>query len=166
MENPTIDCHYTTFCSHFPSNIVKPGLNSHGSCLCEDCENFSLKVESLKRFKLLEDTNIEELIRSTRAGNNEPEDQFLKSLHEIQSGDRKEDVISYFVWKYDKQEVHGETNVTFAKKMIRKNYQVTVFTLIERILDTFGPLKCHLHRDFVIKKFIKEIRVKSLSDSS
>ena len=58
MENPDLECHYTTFCSHFPPNIMKPGINSHGSCLCEDCENFSLKLEALKRAKLLAEVSL------------------------------------------------------------------------------------------------------------
>ena len=50
--------------------------------------------------------------------------------------------------------------------MTRQNYQVTVSTLIDRIEETFGPLKQHLHRDNVIKKFIRDIRIKAMDDSS
>ena len=166
MENPGVDCHYTSFCAHFPSNIIKPGINSHGSCLCEDCENFSLKIEALKRSNLLKEDNIEDIIKSNREGNSTPEAEFLKALEDIKKGDRKDDVISYFVWKDDKQQVVGENGVTTTKKMTRKNYQVTVSTLIDRIEETFGPLKQHLHRDNVIKKFIRDIRIKAMDDSS
>ena len=145
MENPQQDCHYTTFCSHFPSNIVKPGINSHGSCLCEDCENFSLKLEALKRAKLVTEVNLDDIIRSNRSGDSQPEEKFLETISDIKKSDKKDSVISYFVWEDDKQEVRGENGITTTKKMTRKNYQVTVSTLIERISNSFGPLKQHLH---------------------
>ena len=166
MENPEIECHYTTFCAHFPSHIIKPGLNSHGSCLCEDCENFSLKIEALKRYKLLERDNIEDIIKSNREGDTLPEEEFLKALENIKTGEKKDTVISYFVWKEDKVEVHSENSITVRKKMTRKNYQVTVSSLIDRIVETFVPLKQHLHRDRVIKTFIREIRIQANDDSS
>ena len=166
MENPDIDCHYTTFCAHFPPNIIKPGLNSHGSCLCEDCENFSLKIEALKRYKFLEDNNIDSIIRSNRDGNYDLEEDFLKKLEDIKTGEEKDKVVSYFVWKDEKVDVRGENTVTTTKKMTRMNFQVTVSTLVERILETFEPLKQHLHRDKVIKTYIREIRQKTENDSS
>ena len=166
MENPELECHYTTFCSHFPSNILKPGTNSHGTCLCEDCENFSLKLEALKRARVLEEINLDNIIRSGREGDSEPEETFLSDLSDIKEGDNKDAVVSYFVWEDDKQEVRGENGVSTTKKMTRKNYQVTVRTLIERTTDAFEPLKQHLHRDHVIKQYIREIRIKVSENSS
>ena len=166
MENPLQDCHYTTFCSHFPLNIVEPGINSHGSCLCEDCENFSLKLEALKRAKLVTEVNLDDIIRSNRSGDSQPEEKFLETISDIKKSEKKDSVISYFVWEDDKQEVRGENGITTTKKMTRKNYQVTVSTLIERISNSFGPLKQHLHRDHVIKKFIRKVRLEASEDSS
>ena len=166
MENPGIDCHYTTFCANFPSHIIKPGLNSHGSCLCEDCENFSLKIEALKRYKFLEENNIDSIIRAKIDGNNVLEEDFLEKLEAIKSGDKRDSVVSYFVWKDDKIDVHGENTITTTKKMTRKNFQVTVSTLVDRIQESYEPLKQHIHRDRVIKKFIREKRQKTEEDSS
>ena len=166
MENPDLECHYTTFCSHFPPNIMKPGINSHGSCLCEDCENFSLKLEALKRAKLLAEVSLDKIIRSSREGNSQPEEDFLSDLSDIKKCDQKDSVVSYFIWEDDKQEVRGENGVTTTKKMTRRNYQVTVSTLIDRTTEAFEPLKQHLHRDHVIKNFIREVRMKALADSS
>ena len=166
MENPDIDCHYTTFCANFPPNIIKPGLNSHGSCLCEDCENFSLKIEALKRYKFLEDNNIDSIIRSNREGDYVLEEEFLRKLDDIKTGEAKDAVVSYFVWKDEKVDVRGENTIKTTKKMTRMNFQVTVSTLVERIQETFEPLKQHLHRDRVIKNYIREIRQKTEDDSS
>ena len=166
MENPDIDCHYTTFCAHFPSNIIKPGLNSHGSCLCEDCENFSLKLEALKRYKFMDESNVDYIIKTSNEGNSILEEEFLKTLEEIKTGDKKETVLSYFVWEEEKGEILSENSLTKTRKMTRKNYQVKLSTLIDRIVETFEPLKQHLHRDRVIKTFIRETRLKALEDSS
>ena len=166
MENPDVECHYTTFCSHFPPNIMKPGINSHGSCLCEDCENFSLKLEALNRAKLLREVSLDKIIRSGREGDSQPENKFLSDLGDIKNGDHKDHVVSYFVWEDDKQEVRGENGVSITKKMTRKNYQVTVSTLIDRTAKSFEPLKQHLHRDHVIKNYVREIRMMVLDDTS
>ena len=166
MENPDIDCHYTTFCANFPPNIIKPGLNSHGSCLCEDCENFSLKIEALRRYKFLEDNNIDSIIRSNREGDYVLEEEFLRKLDDIKKGEAKDAVVLYFVWKDEKVDVRGENTIKTTKKMTRMNFQVTVSTLVERIQETFEPLKQHLHRDRVIKNYIREIRQKTEDDSS
>ena len=167
MENPEIDCHYSTFCTHFPDNILKPGVNSHGTCLCEDCENFSLKLEAMKRAKLVSDINLDQIIRSGRDGDIQPEQDFLSVLSELKNSDKKDSVISYFKWEDNKQVTHGENGVTTTtKKMTRKNFQVTVSTLIDKIVESFEPLKQHLHRDKVIKNFIREVRGEVQNDSS
>ena len=87
-------------------------------------------------------------------------------MEEIKTGDKKETVISYFVWEEEKGEIQSENSLTKTRKMTRKNYQVKVSTLIDRIVETFEPLKQHLHRDRVIKTFIRETRLKALEDSS
>ena len=87
-------------------------------------------------------------------------------MDKIKKVEQEDTVISYFVWKDDKVEVQGENSVTTTRKMTRKNFQVTVSTLIERIIETFDPLKQHLHRDRVIKTFIREIRMRTADDSS
>ena len=166
MENPDVDCHYTTFCAHFPPHIIKPGLNSHGSCLCEDCENFSLKIEALKRYKFLDDNNIDSIIRSGRDGDYSLEEEFIRKLEDIKTGENKDTVVSYFVWRDEKIDVRGENTTTTTKKMSRMNFQVTVSTLVDRIREAFEPLKQHLHRDKVIKTYIRKIRQQTEDDSS
>ena len=166
MENPELECHYSTFCTHFPFNIVKPGINSHGSCLCEDCENFGLKEEAIKREKLLTDSggfNVDNVIRLARDGNRNPEEEYLKTLEEIKTGDNKDKIVTYFVWEEDKQTVQDKNdNATVRKRMVRKNIRVTAAGLAARTLQAYGPLKEHLNRDQVIKKYIRNMRQKAI----
>ena len=168
LDNPTLDCLYNTFCLYFPKNIIKPGINSYGSCLCEDCQNFSLKQESLRRAKLLPDQyEVDLIIKSVREGNDEEEIMFLDALKKIKDGEFKDKVISYFVWEDDKKTIiDDDGNVTKTKKMMRKNHQVTASTLAERTTSSYIPLKEHLDRDFIIKNYIRSARMEALMDSS
>ena len=166
LENPTVECHYSTFCAHFPAHIVKPGINSQGSCLCEDCENFSLKEEAIKREKLVQDGqpfNVDIVIHAARVGNSEPEEEYLKTLEQIKIGDDKSKIVTYFHWEDDKQSVQdGNANTTVKKRMIRKNIRTTAAGLASKTLEAYGPLKSHLHRDKVIKDYIRKMRLQTL----
>ena len=164
LDNPSLECHYTTFCLYFPKNIKKPGINSHGSCLCEDCQNFSLKHEALRRAKLLADKyDVDLITKSARAGDTEEESKFLDDLKNVMVGDSKNRVVSYFVWEDDKKTIVEEDGTsTKLRKMMRKNYQVTASTLAERTLVSYESLKEHLYRDSVIKSYIRSARQKLL----
>ena len=96
-ENPTIECHYSTFCFYFPKNIKKPGHDYKGTCLCEDCENFNLKDEALKRERVGQNIpDVEAVIKAACDGNIEPEEDYLAVLANIQNGSEKERTTSYF----------------------------------------------------------------------
>ena len=167
-ENPTIECHYSTFCFYFPKNIKKPGRDYKGTCLCEDCENFSLKDEALKREKVsLNIPDVEAIIKAARDGNIEPEEDYLAVLTNIQNGSEKGRITSYFEWRYKKENVEDKNgNEKERKTLQRESIKVSIETLARRMLLSYKSLKEHLDRDFTMRKYIKVMRQRSMEDSS
>ena len=46
VDHPIHQCSYTTFCRHWPANIIKPTLRDYTSCHCQTCENSSMMMGS------------------------------------------------------------------------------------------------------------------------
>ena len=98
-DNPGKEVSYSTFLRWWPTNVLKPNLNDRRTCLCKACENASLKVQSLKSNKLIENINIFEAIKQEELGDPNMIENIWTELEELKKGIRKDEVIAYRVWE-------------------------------------------------------------------
>ena len=93
MAEYNVECHYSTFCSYVPTNIVKPRPQDWGTCLCMTCLNPELKLEALKKFdKLNQNLELEALVKSEQEVSN-----VIKRLNEA-----AKETISFLYWTKEK----------------------------------------------------------------
>ena len=168
-ENPSIECHYSTFCSYFPKNIKKPGRDYKGSCLCEDCENYNLKDEAMKReVKVgLDLSDVEATIKAAREGNRDPEERYLAALEEVKNGTENDRIISFLEWRYKKDNIEDKHGTEKERKTLqRESVKVTIGTLASRMISSYKTLKEHLDRDFTMRTYTRLMRQRAMESSS
>ena len=113
------ECHYSTFCSYVPDNVVKPKPQDWGTCLCMPCLNPELKLEALKKFdSLSNDLDVQMLV------NNENEMELLKK----RLTEADEEKISFLYWKKENTETSDDLDSTKGTGYMSRKKIATVKT--------------------------------------
>ncbi len=100
VENPDVDCHFSLFARYWPKHVIRPKGDAWGTCLCDVCENMSLKIRALKREKIIDETvHIDEIIRKASEGETEDETEFLNKMHSVTNSELGENIVTYCAWK-------------------------------------------------------------------
>lgn len=95
-EKPQISCSYSSFCHHCQLHIVRPILDSRGTCKCELCENCLMIQQSLKSNKLIAlADNIFISLRAFHQGDDEQFKALLQNLEDCKKGENKEAAATY-----------------------------------------------------------------------
>ena len=176
IDNPDDNVSYRTFCRWWPSNIIKPDLNSRTTCHCRPCENASMKLDALIRGNLLpKSSNVFLALKMEREGDSEMLNVLLDELAAAEDSERKNELITYSVWEDIEKEI-GEDESTFRaekglksrKKKVpeKRTKSIQIKKLTQKSREDFSQLKEHLHRNSVIKKFIGEKKKQVLEDNS
>ena len=169
LEFPDMECAFSTFCRYWPEHVIRPKGEAWGTCLCDHCENFNLKIRAFKRQGFLEESvKHEDVIRQARDGEDEGENNFMEKLkHLADNPETKNEHITYNVWKNVKkadtsEEKRDNTIKTVPRRVCR---QVTVATLVKLTINTYGTLKEHLSRNHITKQSQKHSKIEALQNA-
>ena len=147
---------YSQFCRYWPKNIIKPKIEDFGTCKCQICENAELLVSAMKRNGYLtRNHELEIMIKDVRDGDDTSEIAFKEELNTLQSGDKKDNPVSFLQWeKVNKSGKNGNKRDVINR--IQKT--TTCKDAAKMLVEKFDNLKKHLDRNFTIKKTIREKR--------
>ena len=157
------DVSYSQFCCYWPKNCVKPEIEDYGSCKCQICENVELLLSALKRNNFVSNEHdLDMIVHNARDGGNELETEFLKDLDNLKTEDKSSNNVSFLQW--DKVSKSGNTG-TQRDVVDRVQKTLSCKDAAEKMELLYMKLKEHLHRNFTIKKTMRELREKVMEST-
>ena len=94
--NPDMTVSYSTFTSYWPKNIIKPKAGDYATCVCQRCENPSLKLHALKSHKLIsQDVEIESVLRDIKMDDFASEDNLKADMESLLVGPKSSVQVKY-----------------------------------------------------------------------
>ena len=176
VDNPEHQCSYTTFCRHWPANIIKPTLRDYTSCHCQTCENSSMMMGSLVKHNIAPASHdIFLALKQFREEAPELKESLLELIRAAKEGPRKEEKVTFSCWEKVEKEICADEDKfkkenavkKQAKKELEKRLkQASVKKLTELAEVQFKELDEHLTRVFLIKTQIKQLLDKVMRDTS
>lgn len=162
--NPDVEVSLSVFCAYWPTNIIKPKAGDYALCACEKCENPSLKLRALKRYKLIkEEHEIETILRDNREDNFETEGELVEDLKTLLKEPKASETVTYLEW--------CKVKTTAVNKNTGKQKQATTQRIpkvakakdlaVETLAD-IKLLKEHMERNHIIKQKVLEKREEAL----
>ena len=176
IEFPENQCSYSTFALYWPSYIKKPNMSDFTSCHCESCENSSMKMDAIIKYKVVPSSmDIFAAIKQEEEGDSDVIEELFKAIEDARKGERKNEVVTYAVWEKVQKEVSEETQEFYVKNGVKRTAKkepmkrlksAKLSKLMEKTLDEFKALQKHLHRSRTVKIKIKCRRDEVLQDDS
>ena len=159
-RNPETECSYSQFCSYWPKNVIKPKSGDYGTCKCEKCENIDLKLQALKKHKLIDNEHeMETILRENRTEIFDLEENLKDDLKTMLIEPKASTQVKYLEWqKVESTEVNKNTGKQKQASTQRVPKVKLAKDLLLDTLEDYEITKEHLERNFIIKKYIKEKR--------
>ena len=176
IDHPSLACSYSAFAQLWPSFVIKPRPGDFSSCHCTTCENNSLLMAALVKWKLADESqDVFIAIKMEKEGNIEAWEELEATLEGVLVGERKDEIVTCVQWEMVTKEV-TEAEDTFnkengkkraAKKEQKKRVKsIKVKDLAKLCQEGFKDLREHLHRNVVMKTSIAEHKNRILQDET
>ena len=144
------DISYSSFCSHWPSNVIKPKIEDYGTCKCQACENPALLLAGLKRANLVPNEHeLDNIIRSALDGDTDEEESFLSTLDSMKENNQS---FTFLEWAKQRKEGYSRDQISRVQRVMKANEAAA------KLIVLYSDLKDHLKRNSVIKQTLKEKR--------
>ncbi|CAH1118147.1 unnamed protein product [Phaedon cochleariae] len=161
---------YATFSKLRPFWILKPSHRDRDTCLCKQHANISLIVQSLKSHKIINESTINEVIKTLCCGDS-PQEKCLERSCSL-CIDRvphfndfdEHGVISYQTWAIKKEEVFIKGQKKVCSKTVKESItcsKIEVVNILKTSLKKFMQHVCNINHQYKALDYIR----KNLSDT-
>ena len=158
--NPEMEVSYSTFTSYWPKNVIKPRPGDYAKCVCEKCENPSLKLHALKTHKLIpQEVDIDTVLRDLKMDDFASEEDLKSAIESLLVEPKSSVQVKFLQWeKVESKEINQNTGRRNQATTQRVPKYQSAKDLAMDFLSDFKLLKEHLARNDVIKASIKAKR--------